>query len=192
MNCIRCSSEDLFQFEVGQSPSPPKAADLPLVCRGCNAIMVSGEVIDLPEVLAKPILDLAEGAKGYGAKARQELEELAKADPEARVEGYMSNFYRAAYMDGFFRALMFFRHNSREGRLVRLRELWDKSELTGSKASRDENGYGTFDRVCIEMPEAEYTEFAQLLYLSAVPGESNAKSHSHKHPSGSKHRPSVP
>jgi hypothetical protein len=183
MNCLRCGSEDLFQFEVGQAPSPPKAADLPCVCRGCNAIMVSGEVVDLPEVLAKPILDLAEGSKAYGAKAREELEELAKADPEARVEGYMSNFYRAAYMDGFFRALMFFRHNSREGRLIRLRELWKKVTMSGRAEGRI---------VCFEMDRVSYNEFEQLLHLSAIPGESNAKSHSHKHPSRSKHRPSVP
>jgi hypothetical protein len=177
--CPRCSSEDLFQFEVSPTPAPPAAEDLPLVCRTCGAIMVAGEPVDLPEVLAKPIRELAENAKGWGKKAREELEELGKADPNARIEAYMGNFYRAAYMDGFFRALIFFRHHAREGRLRRIRELWAQGGVE----------YQPRDETIFILPTAAYTEIDQLVNLSVVPGESNAKSHAHKRPSGPKGRP---
>lgn len=186
MSCPRCKSEDLFCFEVGQTPSPPDPESLPVVCRACGAIMVSGEAIDLPEVLAKPIRDLAESSAAYGKKAREELEELAQADPEARIEGYMANFYRAAYLDGFFRALLFLRHNAREGRVIRLRKLWEKGKKIGGSTESD----GMLDGMM--WPRDAYTEFEQLLHLSVVPGDPNAKSHENKRPPRRLSRPRVP
>lgn len=183
MICPKCGSDATFQFEVGQTPSPPATEDLPLVCRQCGAIAVAGEVVDLPEVLAKPIRELADGARAWGKKAREELEELAKADPDTRIEAYMANFYRAAYMDGFWRALAFFRHNAKDGRLKRLRELWSEGS-PWPVPPRLVSGMMWSDEA--------YTEFDQLLNLSVVPGESNAKSHAHKRPPGPEGRTRVP
>jgi hypothetical protein len=180
VSCLRCGSENLFQFDVSQTPAPPSKEDLPLVCRSCNAIMLSGKLVDLPDVLSRPIVDMAKQSAAWGAKAREELEDLAKKDPAARVEGYMANFYKAAYLDGFFRALVFFRHSAKEGRLKRMRSLWERAEL--------EPGTKETEAIVI-MPQEAYTEFEQLLYLSVVPGEADASSHPYKRPPRKESRP---
>lgn len=169
MSCFRCGSERIFQFEAKAS-TPIAAADLPRVCRDCGVIAVGDEVLDLPEVLSRPVTELAEEALAKGKEGRQGLEKLAQTDSAARIEGYMSSFYKAAYLDGFFRALVFFRHHAKEGRLYRLRELWKKIE-----SKREENG-----AVVVSFRELAYKEFCQLLFLSISPGEFNASRNPHK------------
>lgn len=189
MTCVKCGSEWLFQFVVSQTPSPPAAEDLPLVCQACGVIMISGKVIDLPEVLARPIRELAEQAKGWGKKAREDLEEMARADPDARVEGYMANYYKTAYHEGFFRALMFFQHIAKEGRLRRLRALW-RGGIVASQLGEDHPDRP--ERKGVLMNVEAYTEFEQLLNPSAVPGESDAPSSAYKRSSEQEDQSQLP
>jgi len=170
MNCPNCGSPRLYQFESKR----PTQAPLPIVCRSCGRITIGGEPIDLPEVLAGPIRELAESSAGAGVDGRAALEELAKADSSVRIEQYMAKFYRAAYLDGFFRALAFFRHHAKEGRLRRLRDLWNQIH------NRE---FLSASVVTVVMSEVEYTEFEQLLNLNVLPGAADVARPSHKNPS---------
>ena len=172
MNCPRCQSTRIYQFEAAPAAQErPTPSELPAVCRDCGQITIGGKPARFPENLEKATLSLAEAEAKAAETAGEELEEVD------RVEVYMKNFYRAAYLDGFFRALAFFRHNAKEGRLVRLRKLWEEGMGTGGSTET----HGMVDGKL--WPREGYTEFEQLLYLNAVPGESDAKSHSNKHPS---------
>lgn len=182
MKCIRCNSAGLFQFSAGKTPNPPPEKSLPLVCRSCSAIMINGELVDLPEVLSRPIVELAEETVAHGKDGREGLEELAAAGPDVRIENYMAQFYRSAYLEGFFRALAYFRHNSKEGRIKRLRDLWETGGLVGDRRPNQPERRGKL------LDDELYTEFEQLLHLSVVPGESNAKSRPNKSSSGKKDR----
>lgn len=169
MSCPRCGSERLFQFESARAPLPrPGASELPLVCRDCGLITIGGNPIDLPAKIEKAARDLAGSMDAAGRDARLELE----ATPEKRIEGYMAKFYQAAYLDGFFRALAFFRHNAKEGRIVRMRELWKKIGETPEWRKRG-RGVGPGEVILIA-DESAYTEFVQLLHLNAAPETSNA------------------
>jgi hypothetical protein len=180
MICSRCNSERSYQFEATEvARSRPAKEDLPLVCRDCGLITINGQAVALPAELEKAASTMACAQDEAIRKAKTELQDCPDAD---RVDQYMSKFFKAAYLEGFFRALAFFKHNAKEGRLFRLRELWGMAKLTGSAVSTDENGFRTATGVCIEMPEATYTEFEQLLNLSAVPGDPDAKSDTNKRP----------
>lgn len=175
MTCSKCGSENTFQFEASPPPRKlPGPAELPLVCRDCGQIVIDGKPVDLPEVLAKPIRELAENARAWGKKSREELEQLATADPEYRIEAYMAKFYKAAYLDGFFRALAFFQHNVKEGRLVRMRKLWPKIGDPPEHVNKERG------EVVLVADLAAYNEFEQLLLLNAVPETSDATRHSNK------------
>ena len=173
MICSRCNSERSYQFEATEvARSRPAKEDLPLVCRDCGLITINGQSVVLPPELEKAARGLAAAQDEAIKRARSELRDV-DAD---RVDQYMSKFYKTAYLEGFFRALAFFRHDAKEGRLVRLRELWEKGTLTSDIKPGRETRRG------IMMGEAAYTEFEQLLHLSAAPGDPDAKSHSNKRP----------
>lgn len=152
MTCERCGSERSYQFEASPAAQPrPEAAELPLVCRDCGLITIGGVAVSLPEKLEHAARGLAEAQAEEAAKASEEIEGVD------RVELYMQNFFKAAYLEGFFRALAFFRHNVKEGRLVRLRELWKDGVPMTSQVAELGDVTGR-----IFQSEA-YTEFERLL-----------------------------
>jgi len=154
--CTRCGSDRLFQFQA--NPVASKRAVnpglFPLVCRSCGQITVNGEPLVVPESFEKQAQDLAEAAAEAG---KQAVDELA-ADPNARVEKYFAKVYRDAYLDGFVRCLVFYQHNAKEGKLKRLRELW---QVIGRRSSA---------RAVLSAEAAEaFDEFNQLMMLGPVP-----------------------
>jgi hypothetical protein len=162
VSCQRCGSEKSYQFEAAAAArARPAPAELPLVCRDCGQITIGGLPVDLPAKLEAAARDLATGMWEAGRDARTKLE----GEPGQRIEAYMAEFYKAAYLDGFFRALAFFQHNAKEGRVVRLRNLW--------KGARVEIPRGSSD-VVVRIDGDLYTEFDQLLHLNAVPEISDA------------------
>ena len=168
MICTRCGSTRLYQFTATPQPSArPDPGELPQVCRGCGLITIDGQEVKLPEKLELAAKSMVEAQESAVDAATAELEEK----PEQDIEGYMRNFYKAAYLEGFFRALAFFRHDAKEGRIKRLRTLWGKQ----LSLSRNESGETT-----LTFATAEYNEFVQLLHLNAVPGEEYAKSNPHR------------
>ena len=157
MNCVRCGSDRLFQFQA--DPVASKRAVnpglFPLVCRSCGQVTVDGKPLVFPEAFEKQAQDLAEAAAEAGKQATVEL----ASDPNTRVEKYFSKVYRDAYLDGFLRCLAFYHHNAKEGRLKRLRELWQaamKNPIGGGVA------YATFNVDAFE-------EFDKLMMLGPVP-----------------------
>jgi hypothetical protein len=178
MSCERCGSERLFQFEASPSVKVA-AAPLPLVCRQCGQITIGGQVVPLPEAMEKQAMEMAEAAELAGKDTREELEQ----DKDLRIEKYFENVYRRAYLDGFFRCLAFYQHQAKEGRLVRLRELWEAGDDCWRVESHPGKGR-------LMSPEA-YTEFEQLLTLSAIPEKPNAKDPANTHSTNQEGAPLV-
>ena len=171
MTCSRCGSDRLYQFQ----PSGPAEATLPQVCRSCGQITVAGAPVSFPPELEQQTVTLAEAAAESAEAAATRLEEEPELTERARLEGYMTNFYSKAYLDGFFRALTFFRHNAKGGRLHRLRTLWRGARVDIPRGSSD---------VVVRIDGDAYTEFDQLLHLNAI-GNEDA-------PSPTNQRPPVP
>lgn len=121
MNCSRCSSSDLYQFETSPSVDV-SASPLPLVCRGCGLISVGGEVVSLPPEIEEQAMSLARKSADVGKATREALE----SDKDIRIEKYFESVYRQAYLDGFFRSVSFYQHIAKEGRLGRIRILWSE------------------------------------------------------------------
>lgn len=174
MICPRCNSERSYQFEASPSERKrPTPTELPDVCRDCGLISIGGMPVELPPELEKAARGMAEAQAAEVPRATEELNEISEAE---WVEVYMSKFFRTAYLEGFFRALAFFRHDAKDGRMIRLRKLWEGGALTSDIRPGRETRRG------IMMGEAAYTEFEQLLNLSAAPGDPNAQSHPNKRP----------
>jgi hypothetical protein len=158
--CSRCGSDRLFQFE-GDKTGARLAAILPLVCRSCGLITVGGNVVHFPSEIEDQAKALAaraeEAAIAGGAELKQDLDE------GKRVNGFLKKFYEQAFLAGFFRAHAFFRHEAKEGRLRRLRELFRLIKANG-----------------VKFPEEDpwYSEFRQLLEL----GDHDGARPSNEHP----------
>lgn len=170
MTCIRCGSDRLYEFEA--SKDVKVSPDLPSVCRECGQICIAGKPVGLPGQLEQQAISMAEAAVEAGSDVRKELEE---AGNDVRVEKYFSNVYQRGYLDGFFRCLAFYKHQAKEGRLKRMRELWDMGSLSGQTTI---GGVRFFAR---RMELKAYTEFSKLLHICVVPEQENAKNPSHKY-----------
>lgn len=90
-----------------------------MACRVCLAMWLKGVKIPLPPDAVEGALGLVRAGAAAGKAALAELER----DPARRIQDYFDRAYQTAYLDGFFRALQFL-HVVREGRMVRIRELW--------------------------------------------------------------------
>jgi len=183
MICSRCNSERSHQFATTKAVrSRPEPNELPLVCLGCGLMTIDGTAVNLPEELEKAARGMAEAQAAEVEKARAGLEDA----PDDRVELYMKKFFKTAYLEGFFRALAFFRHDAKEGRLVRLRELWSDTTLVSNIVPGKETRRG------VMMGEAAYTEFEQLLSLNVVLGDLDAKSDTNKRSTKQENRSHLP
>ena len=159
MTCTRCGGDRLFQFQADPLASKRAVPEmmLPLVCRGCGQITVDGVALAFPEALEAQAKDMATAAAEAGAKA---VEELAAEGPEARVTRYFQKVYREAYLDGFLRCLAFYQHNTKEGKLKRLRELWQLTRPSWAQSAT---------AMRILFPGEAFEEFDQLMNLGPVP-----------------------
>jgi hypothetical protein len=174
VSCARCGSQRLFQFEASKSAVVPET--LPLVCRDCGQISIGGTAVHFPPAMEQHAKDLAELAGVAGKEAKEEL----LADPDQRIEIYFANVYRRAYLEGFWRALLFWRHNGKEGRLRRVRELWGDHRPMAQLAESV--------RIAIDLPKTAYDELRQLLEL----GDHHAPRPANERPSPPPRRPRVP
>jgi hypothetical protein len=147
MTCLRCNSDRLFQFEASSDPRV-KVKNLPLVCRTCGLVMIDGAAAAFPPEFEATAKALAEVAAEAGNQAIKDLSE------DHLIADYFNRVYRDAYLDGFWRAWAFARHNQKEGRLKRLRSLWTKRVI------RCED-----HPIVLEMDKTVYAEFKQLLEL---------------------------
>ena len=153
---------------------------LPEACRDCGLITVGGIQVPLPPELEESARSMAEASEHTGKEVAAELME---ADPATvRVEKYFSRVYESAYLDGFVRALAFFQHEAKEGRLFRLRELWKN----GFTVEYEKNvGH---PEVLLVADKASYTEFSKLLQS----GERHGTSSENQHPTRQESSTHVP
>lgn len=153
--CVRCASTRTYAFEASPS-ARAKPENLPVVCRDCGQIMIAGAAVSFPP-------ELEAQAKTMAQQAAEAVEAalVPLADPDQPVRKYLTRFHREAFLDGFWRALLYFRHNAREGRVKRLRELWR------SVAPIEERRIHDRCITTLQIPSEVYAEFVQLLELGA-------------------------
>jgi hypothetical protein len=151
--CAACGGE-LFQFTPPPSIRGVSTPLLPTACRRCGQICIEGTPLSFPESFERRVAGIAEEAAHQGQLAREQL----VTDPNVRVEKYFDHVYRTGFVHGFMRALAWFSHQVKEGRLKRLRRLWRDAER-----SRTEGG------VEIRMSAAAVTEFDHLMEMDVLP-----------------------
>ncbi len=178
--CQRCKSVRLFRFNPVKE-TPTEIRSLPVVCRDCGQITVDGKAVSFPVDFETHARALAEVASEAGAQAVKNLEK----DPNQPIAGYFERIYRTAYLDGFWRAVLFWRHNAKEGRLKRLRELWKQIHVSEQRSrqtvtiddpeeGRIEHEVFSNTQTVLWAPPEVYAEFKQLLELGA--GDQDAAS----------------
>ena len=147
--CMECGSERLFVVEA--EVKDPKVT-LPVLCRRCGAVHRDGELIDMGA--AAPVIkrQVVEVAEQVGKKALLDLEK----DPGQRIEAYFARVYGSAFLDGYLRAYAFMRHEVKEGRLARLRELWRAHDV-----ALEQGGGNVF----LTMSQGTYSEMRDLIKL---------------------------
>jgi hypothetical protein len=160
--CSACGGE-LFRFEPPPSIEKIDRSALPTACRRWGRICVGGTVLTFPSAFQKQAGAIADEAARQGQRARSEL----LADPNARIEKYFDSVYRKGFVDGLSRAIAYFTHHAKEGRLKRLRRLWADANKTQSAAAAE-----------VHMPLSAFFEFDDLLTMSAVRREDHAQSSS--------------
>jgi hypothetical protein len=145
--CAACGG-DIVQFEPPASIQSVDRAALPTACRRCGQICVNGKPLRFSQALRQQVTGIAEEAASQGRSARQKL----LSDPAIRVEKYFDHVYRTGFVHGFVRALAWSTHQTKEGRLKRLRRLWQGSlKISGPT------------EVEIRMRPEVFLEFQQLI-----------------------------
>ena len=157
MQCGECSG-DLYQPESGDRRIPK--AEVPAVCRRCGAVWVRGGLVNLPQKLRDSMVEMIPAVE----KAAAEQYSAAHIDPDKKAVRWFKNVYIKGYQNGFFRALAYFKHHAKEGRLVRMRTLWSSFYAHEIEHSGE---------WVVTMGPDGYNEFCQLLNLH---GARNAKS----------------
>ena len=108
-----------------------RVSRIPAYCETCRALWIDGKKIDLPKEALKEIKSVSDQAKEASEKASEEIHR----DPKVRVRKYFEGVFNWAFAEGFLRAYMFFKHKTREGRLKRIREIWDKGSVDEYKGT---------------------------------------------------------
>jgi hypothetical protein len=156
MTC-ECGGE-IYQFDSGH---PKVSGNFPGACRRCGAVWINGERVNLGPAMEKAMASAADEAASNGKMAEYALTHL----PEERIDAWFQKVYHTGYTHGFFRALAYFQHHAKEGRLIRLRKLWED----GIQASSTIPPNGERRGHLMYLPA--YTEFCQLLAMGVKDAE---------------------
>jgi len=166
VNCPRCGSDRRFAFEANREGSRGTvAAGLPVVCRACGQITVNDQPVSFPVEFEQQAKGLAEAADAAGQEALHALQ----VDPNIAIPAYFARVYRKAYLDGFFRAMGYALHHAKEGRLRRLRELWEAVGVSPGRNPMLPDGQR--ERMLVDMSQPAYDEFVALLRFGVTPAE---------------------
>lgn len=145
-------------------------------------ITINGAPIAFPPELEQQAKSMADSAIEAGCSAVK----ILRGDPDQQIAAYFTKVYRSAYLDGFFRAMLFQRHEKKGGRLRRIRELWKKCPRPG----RAVNGLANLEFDSTWTPE-DYSELERLIMLGDT-GDDDAASSSDQHPPVSAGQAHVP
>ena len=157
--CKACGGE-LFVF---QSDVRGVHGDMPTACRKCGRLEIKGEVVNFPVGMAEKVATLAEEATRHGKDTRCALE----GNPQARIESYFGNVYKAGYFDGWVKATAYFHTHLKEGRIKRLRELWTRTTEGKDKKEKFDCDNGDDSAMIFQMSIKDYREFDLLLKMGA-------------------------
>jgi hypothetical protein len=158
--CRACGGE-LFRFEPPASIRGVERSALPTACQRCGQICVDGAPLAFPPAFQEKVAGIAEESARQARLARQQL----LSDPAVRVEKYFDHVYRTGFVHGFVRALAWFTHYAKEGRLRRLRRIWRDSAKSPSPT-----------QVETRMPPEAFSEFDRLIEMDWFARGSNAES----------------
>jgi len=162
--CPSCEGSRLYQFSATERPGAPSESELPQVCRTCSSVIVDGVVIPLPVEFGELAVSMTSQSEVAAKVGREDLEQ-SKGN---RIETWLKNYFRSAYMDGFMRSLAYWNHHGKEGRLVRMRELWNGATRVANISKMEPGKTGVMFTL------DEYNEFRELLKFS--PGAKNVPS----------------
>ena len=95
------------------------------MCTVCHTLWFNGEKTELPKDWDKRYPTVAKRAEEVSDRIVLE----ALEDPAFRAKKYFERVFMWAFSEGFTRAYSIFRHNFREGRMKRIRELWEKTKV---------------------------------------------------------------
>lgn len=112
-------------------PNDKRITFCPVLCTVCDALWIDEVKVTLPANWEQAIPSVMEMAQ------RRADEELAKAkeDNDFRAKAYFERVFYHAFTEGFLRAFAYFKHKYKDGRLKRIRDLWDHAvvERYGNK-----------------------------------------------------------
>ena len=166
--CAACGGE-LFQFTPPPSIKGVRAPLLPTACRRCGQICIEGTPLAFPAEIQQSVAAVADEAARQGQLARSGL----VTNPNVRVEKYFDHVYRTGFVHGFVRALAWFSHQMKEGRMKRLRRLW-----------RDAERHAEAGHVELRLSAAAIAEIDHLMELELVPRGGHGAGHSHGRSTG--------
>ena len=133
-------------------------------CPSCGVLEIDGKVAG-----DRTPANLAEESQRRGA----EFEEGIGGSPS--LSQSLVRFYESAYAAGFIHAQASFDSLRKEGRLKRIRTLWERGTVKVSSGNTD---------VIVSMSQETYTELSQLLVMKKKKKESSSAScHPNKSPS---------
>jgi hypothetical protein len=95
------------------------------MCTVCHTLWFNGEKTKLPDDWDKKYPSVAKRAEEVSDKIVTE----ALEDNSFRARKYFERVFMWAFSEGFTRAYAIFRHSFREGRMKRIRELWQKTTI---------------------------------------------------------------
>jgi hypothetical protein len=151
-HCEACGGA-LVVFEPPASMKSLDRSRLPTACRRCGQFTIEGKRVSLDSTVQRPVEAVSEEAARRGAEARAQL----LANPGLRIEKYFDQVYRAAFAHGVLRAAAWFAPQAKEGRLKRLRQLWQSADWSTSVGD-----------VEIRMQPEAFVEFNQLIEMPGV------------------------
>lgn len=95
------------------------------MCTVCHKLWFNGEKTELPDDWDRRYPNVAKRAEEVSDQIVLE----ALDDPSFRARKYFERVFMWAFSEGFTRAYAIFRHNFREGRMKRIREIWKKAKV---------------------------------------------------------------
>jgi len=119
-NCPDCDSKTVRLY-----PPDKRLSNLPSYCDTCEILWIDGERVEPVEEFKNQFKAVDECAKAAAGTIKEEL----LANPEERIQQYFERVFNWAFSEGFVRSYMYVRFKMKEGRMVRIRELWEKGKV---------------------------------------------------------------
>lgn len=111
-------------------PNDKRLTCLPAYCTQCEVLWIDGEKTVPTKDFQAQFKNVLELSKEAGEKTKDEILQ----NPEIRIQKYFERVFRWAFAEGFMRAYIFIKYKMKEGRLKRMREIWDNGNIDEYKS----------------------------------------------------------